>query len=140
MVDGAEEQRVRGHEQQQPSAWHQHVSEAPQGRGVIGDVLEHVEAEDRVDRLADRDVGRLGLENLDVRNSREALLQQLCELGIGLGRQDPVASGSGESRERPNSCADVENRGAQIRTAALEQPRVVVVGDGHPAKGLVLPG
>jgi hypothetical protein len=103
-------------------------------------VLQNVEADDGIDGLADRDVGGLALENLDVRHSGEALLELSCEFGIGLGRHDPVASGSGESSERSDSCADVENRGAQVRTTALEQPRVVVVGAGHPAEGLVLPG
>jgi hypothetical protein len=139
-VGGAEEKRMSWDEEQQPPTGCQQLAESPQGTLIVGDVLQHVEADDRIDGLGQCYVRGLGREHLDVRNSREALLQQLCEFGIGLGREDPVASGNGESREGPDTRSNIENRAAQVRTAALEQPSVVVVGDGHPAEGLVLPG
>jgi hypothetical protein len=139
-VSGAEEQRMGWDEEQQPATGGQQLAESPEGTLIVGDVLQHVEADDGIHGLGQGDLRRLGREHLDVRHSREALLQSPRKLRIGLRRDDPVPPGSGESGERSDSCAGVENRAAQVRTAALEQPRVVIVGGGHPAEGLVLPG
>jgi len=130
---------VSRNDQEEPAPGVQQLAESPHRRLVIRDVLQNVEADDGIDRLAKRDVLRLALKHLDVRHGREPLFEEICELRVGLRRDDPVAPGRRQGRERPDSRPDVEYRATQIGATALEQPRVVVVGDLHPAQGLVLP-
>src|SRR5204863_398341 len=81
----AEEARVRGHEQQQRAPWREQLAEAAQHALVVGDVLEDVEADDRVERPLD------GIRvALDHRQAVDLEPQQRRELGLRLERDHVV--------------------------------------------------
>jgi hypothetical protein len=123
-VDRAVQEQVRGDEHEQMAAGAQALAEGGQCGAVVADVLEHVEAGDRVERALDH--GR-----------RRSVAAQVREQGgIRLDRNHLAALGE-PLREGADPCPHLEHLRTQVRAGAVEQPRVVAVGLRHPVQRVV---
>ena len=80
-IYGPEQRRVCGDEQQQRTVRREHLSKTPQRGLVVLDVLEDVEADDRVERTLH--VRGIALDDLDAVDS---VPEHLRKLRVGLER------------------------------------------------------
>jgi hypothetical protein len=129
LVDRAEQEGMRRYEEEQVAAGSEPLAERRERGGVVGDVLEHVEADGRV-------VGARGcIAHLALDHGRA------CRPATGLGGQRRVGLDGDDlpalgelRRERPDSRAHLEHARAEIRAGTVEQPLVVPAGCGHPVE------
>ena len=138
-VDRSVCERMSRNEREQDAPWLQQSEQASQRARVVGDVLQDVEADDRIERF-----GRGGCQlvqlhgrDLDVRPAGEPTPQCGHERGIGLECDDEASVGNllGEGSDTgPN----VEHTAAEVGRCASEQPAVVVRSLLHPAERLAL--
>jgi len=123
------------------SAWSKDATEAGNGLGVVGDVFEDGEANDRVERRGDAVVGELA--DIDGQDENagatcEPLLQTNCESFLRLHRDDQFAVLSQSLGEGPGTGPSIEDTFSEVRLGALQEPRVVVPRVLHPAEDLFL--
>jgi len=125
-IDGSEEPRMRGHEQQQRGVRREQLSKSAQGCFVVLDVLEHVEADDPVERPLH--VRGIALDDLDAVHS---LSEHLGEEGIGFERHDFVDELTQLNGVGSDAGADVEDAAVQPRACPVDQPVVVGLSACH---------
>jgi hypothetical protein len=135
------EDRVGRNEEQQPTPGPEEIVKPPERRRVFADVLQDVQADDRVERPREgRGIDGLGLrlDHPDAIAVRKAVTQRGGEHRIGLESDHEIAPGSHELAERAQARADIEHSEAEVRSEAVEEPLVVVTGGRHPSQGLGL--
>ena len=123
-VVAAVKPRVRGHEQEEPSARREQLGEPPHRRGVVFDVLEDVETDDRVEVLVGDFINR-ALDHLHPVVGSETVTEIRRELGLGLERDGVATLGACERGERAHARADVENAPSEVWASPTEEPVVV---------------
>jgi hypothetical protein len=135
------ERRVGRDEEEQPAARGEELAKTCKRRRVVADVLEDVQADDRVERPRERrgldDLG-LRLDHPDAVAVPEAVAQRSCEHNIRFEGDDEIALGSNEVAERAHTGAHIEHPATEVRPEAIEEPLVVVAGGRHPSQGLSL--
>jgi hypothetical protein len=114
------------------------VSESLDGARVVGNMLEDVEAEDRIHRIGKLELGDILALNLDAGLCGKAVREPVREPRVRLDGDHAAAVFRCKCRKSPDSGAGVQGRPAEIRSRAVEQPSVVPFRPGHPPKRLVL--
>jgi len=129
-VDCAVERRMRGHEHHELPAGLQPRVHVAQRADVVADVLEHVEAERRVELALD--VRNRAVHDGDALVPGEAFAELRRLLRVRLDRDDLLRRFRKQRGERPNPRADVEHARPEVGPRTREEPGVVALRGLHP--------
>lgn len=134
-VGGSIERPMRRNDEQEPTARLEARVRPAERLVVVGDVLEHVEADNRVEGLGQLEPVSGRVDYVSVRRVGEPALEQADVLLVGLDGHDEIGATGQPRGMRADARAELEHAPTDVPSASLQQPAVVVLCPGHPAEG-----